>query len=126
MLVWWIDSPLGRYMISFFPILLPAIGFLFVKIKRIWLWNLVVILILWQSFYFLFLIYYRATWSLCGARSNMFVAIENKFGWALDKYAPIFNGMVGLNDSSYVFFIVFYYLVIIVLIYAGYRLGRNG
>ncbi len=118
-------SPAGRYMISFWPILLPAVGFVWEKMISVWLKILIGILAAWQTLYSFFMIYYRATWALCGARNNIFIAIENKTGWALDKFWPVFNGAVDLEEGKKLVSLGLLYLVIVGLLVVGWRLNRT-
>jgi hypothetical protein len=117
-------SPAGRYMIGIWPILLPTVGFLVEKVKKYWLRIVLAILIAWQAIYSLFMIYYRAEWNLCGTRNNMFVAVENKTGWAMDKFLPVFNGMVELEQKNQLSLLIIYFLVIVLLVWAGYLMSK--
>jgi hypothetical protein len=117
-------SPSGRYIITFAPLLLPAIGYLYIRSRNNFLIISAVILSFLQSLYAFILIYYKNVWTLSGERSEIFLTLEKKTGIAFDYLIPNFDGSLHLVFPAQIYSLICLFVILFVLIGYGVYLAR--
>ena len=116
-------SPSGRYIITFAPLLLPAIGYLFSTVLRYnFLKIITVFLLIIQILLSYVYVHCQNDWTLSGQRSEIFLSIEKKTHLTLDYFMPHFTGYLELIYTNQICYVIFYFVLAAFLVYFGIRL----
>ncbi len=116
-------SPSGRYIITFAPLLLPAIGYLFSTVLHYnFLKIITVFLLIIQILLSCVYVHCQNDWTLSGQRSEIFLSIEKKTHLTLDYFMPHFTGYLELIYTNQICYVIFYFVLAAFLVYFGIRL----
>lgn len=121
---WWGGwSPSGRYMIDILPILMPAVGYIVLIWKKLWLKLIALGLLLTQLVFSLIYVVSKSNWVWAGVRNPIFETIEKMTGLSIDKFMPHFKPELKIVFGGK--YLILWTFLIVAFLLLGYWYSRT-
>lgn len=121
---WWGGwSPSGRYFIDILPILMPAVGYTVLLLRKMWFKIIALILFLGQIVFSSIYVLFKSNWVWAGLRNPIFETIEKITTIQIDRFMPHFKPELKIAFGAE--YLILWILLAIALFLLGYWYVRK-